>query len=235
MSAAVVYWLLANPQAPRVTTTSNPALIIAINPGTTTTRCAAYALGDSGVSAVAEETLEHADSELARFDGIPAQLDYRLERVAAFAGRALAQTPGAAVVACAGRGGMLTPVPPGTIRVNEALVEFALHTPVYQHASNLGAPLAHALASRYRCPAFVADPVSVDQMTDVARITGSPDFKRFSFVHALNIRATARKAASALDAHVDSLRLVIAHLGAVVDFVAGSIRRAPNWASRLGL
>ncbi len=198
-------------------------LVIAINPGTTTTRCAAYLRPADKVSELLATTFEHDDAALARFAGIAEQFEYRLERVRAFARELLAGRPDIRLVACAGRGGMLTPVPAGVIQVNEALVRFSLETPVYQHASNLGAPLAFALAEGSGCPAYIADPVSVDELVPEARLSGAPDFPRFSFVHALNIRATARKVAATLGQSLDTINLVVAHLGA--GFSIAAMRR----------
>lgn len=189
-------------------------LIITVNPGATTTRCAIYETSNGSVAGIAEEVIEHGDGELARFDAISKQLEYRYRLVFEFVRQHINDDNRAALVACAGRGGMLTPVPPGVIKVNDDLVRFSLETPVYEHASNLGAPLAHRLAGVYGVDAFIADPVGVDEFTDIARISGSPEFHRFSFVHALNIRSTARRLAQHLKKTVADLRLVTAHLGA---------------------
>lgn len=187
-------------------------LILAINPGTTTTRCALYAVTDGGLSVAAERVLEHDEAEMAGFATIADQLEYRTACVTGFLEPAM--RGGDRLAACGGRGGMLTPVPAGVIEVNAELVDFALHRPVHHHASNLGAPLAHAIALRHGVRAFVVDPVSVDQLPPVARITGCPEIPRFSFVHALNIRACARKLAAERGTRFEDLRLVVAHLGA---------------------
>lgn len=184
--------------------------ILAINPGTTTTRCALFAPRGGAMEPLAEETFEHDEAEIAQFSSIAAQLDFRAAQVAAF----LDWHPDVRVVACAGRGGMLTPVPAGVIEVSGALVDFALHRPVYQHASNLGAPLAHRIASVQGARAFIVDPVSVDELAPVARVSGFAEIPRFSFVHALNIRACGRRLASDLGKPFDELRAVVAHLGA---------------------
>ncbi len=185
--------------------------ILSINPGTTTTRCALYALQGDGLSLITEDTLDHDEAQIARFATIPDQFDYRLSCVRSFLERALGDHR---LVACAGRGGMLTPVPAGVIAVNADLVDFALNRPVYAHASNLGAPLAHAVGRAHNAPAFVVDPVSVDELSPVARISGCEDLPRFSFVHALNIRACGRRLAADLGKPFDALRTVVAHLGA---------------------
>ena len=187
-------------------------LILAINPGSTTTRCALFELFPEGLQAVAEQTLEHDEGQMASFASIAAQLPYRADCVASFLSSEMQE--GDRLVACAGRGGMLTPVPPGVIEVNAELVEFVLHSPTYHHASNLGAPLADKIARQHGARAFVADPVSVDELPPVARVTGCPDLPRFSFVHALNIRACGRKLAASKGKTLEDVRAVFAHLGA---------------------
>lgn len=185
--------------------------ILSVNPGTTTTRCALYAVEGQALTLLAEETLEHDETQMAGFATIPDQFDYRLACVHAFLDRKLGKRR---LVACAGRGGMLSPVPAGVIAVNAALVDFALNRPVYAHASNLGAPLAHAVAEPRKVPAFIVDPVSVDELAPVARLSGIEEIPRFSFVHALNIRACGRRLSVDLDKPFERLRAVIAHLGA---------------------
>lgn len=109
-------------------------LIITVNPGATTTRCAIYEINNDFVSCTAEEVIEHSDSEIARFEAISAQFEYRYRLVLDFVRRHINDDNMSGLVACAGRGGMLTPVPPGVIRINDELVRFSLETPVYEHA-----------------------------------------------------------------------------------------------------
>jgi len=192
-------------------------LILTINPGTTTTRLGLFAAQGETVTPVREETLEHDETVMAGFPNIAAQLPFRAEAIAAW----LARQPGPLrLVAVAGRGGMLTPVPAGVIAVNPDLVDLALHRPVHHHASNLGAPLALRLAEGAGCPAYVVDPVSVDELPPVARVSGCPDLPRFSFVHALNVRACGRQLAAELGKPFDSLNAVVAHLGAGISVAA---------------
>jgi butyrate kinase len=185
--------------------------ILSINPGTTTTRCALYAWTKGDLTPISEATLDHDEVQMARFQSIPEQLHFRARCVATFLEGIKVPFK---LIACAGRGGMLTPVPAGVIRVDRDLVNFALYSPLHQHASNLGAPLADAIATAHGVPAFVVDPVSVDQFAKVARISGVPELPRFSFGHALNIRACGRRLARDLDKPFDDLRSVVAHLGA---------------------
>lgn len=154
---------------------------------------------------------------MAQFETIGAQLDFRTIAIRQFLDGLSGDVQLAAV---SGRGGMLSPVAPGVIAVDDGLVEFALHTPVYHHASNLGAPLAQRIAIQYDCPAFVVDPVSVDELPPVARVSGCPDIPRFSFVHALNVRACGRRLAADLGKSFEQLDAVVAHMGAGISIVA---------------
>ncbi len=187
-------------------------LIFTINPGATSTKCALYEVTEAGLCGRHEQAVEHPDALLAQFSSIAAQLDYRYELVNRFLAARMEDTD--TLIGCAGRGGMLTPVPSGAIRVNQQLVDFSLNSPVYQHASNLGAPLAYRVAQQHGVDAYIVDPVSVDEFLPVARLSGHPEFERFSFVHALNTRATARKLAGQLAKPFEQLNCVVAHLGA---------------------
>ena len=205
-------------------------VILTINPGTTTTRIGLFAPDGPEVVPVVEQTIEHDEAVMARFGGIADQLPYRAAAIAGF----LAAVPGrVGLVAVAGRGGMLTPVPAGVIAVNEALVDFALHSPVHQHASNLGAPLASRIAAAAGCPAFVVDPVSVDELPPVARVSGCPELPRFSFVHALNVRACGRRLAAELGRPFDCLDAVVAHMGAGISIAALKAGRIVESSNRM--
>ncbi|MGI6727265.1 MAG: butyrate kinase [Anaerovoracaceae bacterium] len=186
-------------------------LIFSVNPGSTSTKCSIFKIDGEKVVCLAEENIEHSEEEIKRFNSISDQIDFREEEVRKFIKKHKPEN--GEIVACAGRGGMYTPVPSGPIKVNEELVDFCLNRPVYFHASNLGAPLAFRIAKTYNADAFVADPVAVDELAPVARISGSPDFPRFSFVHALNIRASVRKLAKQLNKDFKDMRCVVAHLG----------------------
>ena len=188
------------------------SIIFTVNPGATSTKCALYQVLDEGIKEITSETIDHPDRIIAQFENISDQIELREKLVRKFINISL--LPKSKIIACAGRGGMLTPVPSGAIKVNEELVDFSLNRPVYQHASNLGAPLAYRIAQTYKVDAFVVDPVSVDELTPIARISGSPDFPRFSFVHSLNIRATVRKLSEKLGKKFKEMRCVVAHLGA---------------------
>jgi len=186
-------------------------IIFTVNPGSTSTKCALSSFLGNRIETIIEKTIEHHEKELRQFSNICDQVDYREKLVWDFITKYLPKNED--IIACAGRGGMLTPVPSGAIKVNEKLVEFSLYNPVYQHASNLGAPLAYRIARHYKVSAFIVDPVSVDEFSPIARISGCPDFPRFSFVHALNIRAMVHKFAEEVKKDFSTINCVVAHLG----------------------
>jgi butyrate kinase len=205
-------------------------LVLTINPGTTTTRLGLFEARGGAVAPVLERTIEHDEAVMAGFATIADQLDFRAAAIL----DVLAAVPGGvALAAVAGRGGMLSPVPAGVIAIDAGLVDFALHTPVYHHASNLGAPLAARVAAAHGCPAFVVDPVSVDELPPVARVSGCPDLPRFSFVHALNVRACGRRLAASLGKPFAALDAVVAHLGAGISVAALKAGRIVESSNRM--
>jgi butyrate kinase len=112
-----------------------------------------------------------------------------------------------------GRGGLLHPLSGGVYEINEQMLGDLESARYGEHASNLGALLAFDLAASRGCPAYIADPVVVDEMDELARITGLPEFKRKSIFHALNQRIAAREAARQLGTHYEACTLIVAHLG----------------------
>jgi butyrate kinase len=189
-------------------------LVLCINPGAGSTKLALW----RGAAREREARLEHPEL-LARpaartWDELPA----RGAAVEAFLAEA-GVGPGA-LGAVVGRGGLLPPVPAGTFLVDAAMLDDLERAERGEHASNLGAPLARAVADAHGCPAFVVDPVAVDELEPVARITGLPGVERRSFTHALNIRAVARRHAAAVGRPLAALRLVVAHLGTGISLAA---------------
>lgn len=110
-------------------------------------------------------------------------------------------------------GGILPPMKSGAYRVNRAMVDRLLNRPAAPHASNLGAPIALALAEPLGIPSFIYDPVSVDELNDLARISGHPDLPRRSQFHALNSRAMAMKAAAGMGVAYGEGHFIVAHIG----------------------
>ncbi len=195
---------------------SRRPLILALNPGSTSTKLGLFADG----AAILEHTATHGDGALARFGGRPIleQLEFRLEAV-----RDALSDHGASprdLDAVVGRGGLLRPLASGTYRVTDAMLEELRRAERGEHASNLGALLARRLADEAGCPAFIVDPVSVDEWDDVARISGLAGLDRVCLSHALNTKAVAKRHAAEIERPYDELRLVVAHLGSGVSVSA---------------
>lgn len=188
---------------------TEPLRILAVNPGSTSTKLAVY---EDGAAAV-ETSVEHADGALRAFRDRPIldQLPLRLEAVrSALDGARVALAGLAAVV---GRGGLLRPLAGGTYRVSDAMLADLRAARRGEHASNLGAFLAVELAEPAGCPAFIVDPVSVDEWDDVARLSGLEGLDRECLSHALNTKAVAKRFAAETGRVYASLRLVVVHLG----------------------
>jgi butyrate kinase len=182
--------------------------ILAINPGSSSTKFGLFC--DSEPALV--RNLQHSKAELAACGpDILSQLQLRLQCVEdelEASGLRLDR-----LVAVVGRGGLLRPVSGGTYHVNEEMLDELRRAERGQHAANLGAFLAHSIACRVRIPAYVVDPVSVDEWVKVARFSGCKQLPRPCLSHALNSKAIARRYASEVGQSYEDLRLVVAHLG----------------------
>ncbi len=179
--------------------TAEPILVI--NPGSTGTKIALF----RGETLVAEEAAAAPAGDGPLWD----QFDGRLAAVRSF----LASQGNVALAAVVARGGLIRPVPSGTIRVTAAMLVDARAGYQGEHASNLGCALADAVAAPRGIPAFIVDPVAVDEMTPLARYAGLPLLERRCLSHALNIHAAARKACEQIGKELAASRWLIAHLG----------------------
>lgn len=182
--------------------------VLAINPGSTSTKIAIF----DEVKQVYVKNIKHSNDELAPFKGISAQLNFRLELIR----RELQHfdLPLDRILAIVGRGGLIKPVPSGVIEVNDALRRDLLNPPLGEHASNLGGLIAHELLTDFPAArAFIVDPVVVDEMDDVARVSGHPLFERKSIFHPLNQKAVARMHAQTYNSEYESMNLIVAHMG----------------------
>lgn len=122
--------------------------------------------------------------------------------------------------AVVGRGGLLPPLQSGTYAVNQAMLDDLHAARRGQHASNMGGIIAHAIAARAGCPAFIVDPVSVDELIPEARISGFAGIERESLSHALNSKAVAKRYARECGRPYEQLNLVVAHLGSGISVSA---------------
>ncbi|BBB90551.1 MAG TPA: butyrate kinase [Methylomusa anaerophila] len=184
-----------------------PYKILAINPGSTSTKIGLY----HGTTEIFARNINHSAEDIAKIPDITDQLEYRLEKINAFmAAQDVKATDLAAVV---GRGGLLKPMASGTYRVNTAMLNDLKNRRYGVHASNLGAILADLIARQGSCLSYIVDPVVVDELAPVARWTGRPELERKSIFHALNQKAVAKKYAKSLNRSYGELNLIVAHLG----------------------
>lgn len=188
--------------------------ILAINPGSTSTKVALYADKQMMIS----ETLNHPVSEIQQYERVQDQFEFRRNVILEFLNENGISLE--SLDAVVGRGGLLPPVKSGAYRVNEAMVDRLKNRPVVEHASNLGALIAYEIAIKTGIPAFIYDSVAVDEMADVARVSGLPEIERSSFSHALNARAMAHKVAEKAGKRYDEMNLIVAHLGGGISVTA---------------
>lgn len=193
--------------------------ILVINPGSTSTKIAVY----EDERALLLRNIRHSSEELARFDQITDQLEFRRDLVV----RELKQMDIPMYFdAIIGRGGLSRPVSSGVYEVNEQMCRDT-YKAIRRHACNLGCMIAYGLAQGIPgCRAYIADPGVVDELEDVARISGSPLMPRMAIWHALNQRAVARRHAQETGVHYEDLNLIVCHMGGGISVAAHRKGRA---------
>ena len=181
---------------------------MSINPGGSSTKVALY----EDTQALIVEVIRYSQEELSPFKKTIDQLDYRKELVLKFLERNNIKVEELSAVV--GRGGPFKSLPSGTYYVNQRMLEDVKSGNVQaDHVSNLGCLIASGLVKGTEVPAFIVDPVSVDEFPPIARISGLPELPRKSLSHALNIKMVARKAAFKLGKKYEELNLIAVHLG----------------------
>lgn len=187
--------------------------ILTINPGSTSTKVAIF----EGNNNKAQKNLSHSTEELDKFERIADQYEYRLKIILNWLEEEGIDL--ASLAAVAGRGGILNPIPGGTFKVTQSMVDDLKAAPRGEHASNLGAMLAKGIAEKSGVPSFIVDPVAVDEFEDIARISGVPEIPRRSLSHALNIKAVAYRVAKEAGKKITDLNLIMVHLGGGISIV----------------
>lgn len=183
-------------------------LILVINPGSTSTKFAVFEEDNM----IFEKNIRHLPEEIASFEKIADQFHFRKNQIMnELVERKIDMDRIAAVI---GRGGLIKPIESGVYRVNERLKEDLEKGILGQHACNLGGLIADDITSTLpNASAFVVDPVVVDELQPVARISGHPEIERISIFHALNHKAVARSYASSINRNYEDMNLIIAHMG----------------------
>lgn len=183
--------------------------ILAINPGSTSTKFAIY----DEMMLLIEKTVRHSVDELSQYPKVLDQGEFRRDLII----RAInnENIPIKSINAVVGRGGLLKPIPGGVYKVNQALIDDLHKEYLGEHASNLGGILAFEIAQMIgpEIESFIVDPVVVDEMHELARLSGHPELPRISIFHALNQKAVARRYARDIGKKYSDLNLIVAHLG----------------------
>jgi len=192
-------------------------LILAINPGSTSTK---FALFEED-RLIFEKNLSHSVEETSGFIRITDQLAFRKDLIM----NELKERKSdfSKIAAVVGRGGLVKPIESGVYRVNELMKNDLREGLRGEHASNLGALIAADIASMLPgALAFIVDPVVVDELHDEARLSGHPEIPRLSIFHALNQKAVARTFAASVNKKYEELDLIIAHMGGGISVGAHS-------------
>ena len=182
-------------------------LVLVINTGSTSTKVALF----RGPRCICEETVRHPVETLRRFRRLVDQAPMREAAVLGVLEGQGAEPSDLDAVAC--RGGLLRPLPSGTYRVDEPMLDDLRRARYGTHASNLSAIIGAPIAARAGAPAFIVDPVVVDELCDEARYSGVPEIERRSIWHALNQKAVARRVAGKLGKRYEDAGLIVVHLG----------------------
>lgn len=184
--------------------------ILAINPGSTSTKIAVY----ENLSPIFVETIRHNVEDLEVFSSITDQYNFRKDFIiSAIEQNGISINDLDLIV---GRGGLLKPISGGVYEVNDQMIQDLIIGIQGEHASNLGGILAKEISNSItskKVPAFIVDPVVVDEMDDIARYSGRPELPRISIFHALNQKAVARRFAKEQNKGYNELNLIVAHLG----------------------
>ena len=181
--------------------------ILAINPGNTSTKIGLF----EGNKLINQEAIRHNKNDLEVFLNILDQLKFRSKAIGDFLGNNNIHSSD--IDHFIGRGGLLKPLESGLYMVNEEMIRDLKSAKYGEHSSNLGALIAQRIATKYGKKAYILDPICVDELEPVARITGHPEIHKVSVFHALNQKSVARRASKKIGKQYGDLNLIIAHLG----------------------
>ncbi|MGC8926644.1 MAG: butyrate kinase [Myxococcota bacterium] len=191
-----------------------PVFILAINPGNTSTKIGVF----ENTKPIIIKNISHSDEELKRFKSIAEQKDFRISCILSEIEK---EDFDIKTLNCVvGRGGLLKAVESGTYIVNENMLSDLRKAERGEHASNLGGIIAYEIATKYHIPSYIVDPVAVDEMEDIARISGFVEIERESLLHALNTKAVAKRYSAMVSKRYEDLRLIVAHLGSGISISA---------------
>ena len=190
--------------------------VLAINPGSTSTKIAVF----DDAEPVFIETLRHDSKKIAEFDGIIEQYEFRKELVLNALNENNVKL--SSIEAVVGRGGLVKSISSGTYEINDEMLKDLKDPTLWGriHASNLGAFISKSIADETGVPAFIVDPVTVDEFEDIARISGCPEIERQSLLHALNLRYCGINIANQIDKKFTDVNLIGVHMGGGISVAA---------------
>lgn len=201
--------------------------ILTINPGSTSTKIAVFDNEDL----IFEKTLRHSSQEISKYKKVSDQFEFRknvIEEALIEGGISLSD-----LSAIVGRGGLLRPIEGGTYSVNEPMLDDLRVGILGEHASNLGGIIAKEMADKVGIPSYIVDPVVVDELNDVARISGISELNRKSIFHALNQKAIARRASKELNKDYKDCNFIVVHMGGGISVGAHEKGRVIDVANAL--
>jgi len=188
--------------------------MLIINPGSTSTKIAIY----ENTASVFEKKLSHGTDEINAYSKIADQFGFRKNVIMDAINEAGIDM--ASVDAVVSRGGLTRPIESGVYEINDVMLQELRSGNFGEHASNLGPMLAFDIAKQCNIPCYTADPVVVDELQDMARLSGIPQVERGSIFHALNQKAVSRRAAKAMGKKYEDYNFVVAHLGGGISVAA---------------
>ncbi len=189
-------------------------IIIVINPGSTSTKTALF----RGNEKIAQENVTHPSDQLAKFDNVAEQFELRMTQIDQWLeSQKIGEKK---VVAIAGRGAPVKPLEGGVYNINQKLLDDLKNARYSNHASNLGAIIADFLGRRYNVPAVIVDPITIDNFTLLARISGLPEIERKCRSHALNIKEVCRRESEKRGKTLEQCRYIAVHMGGGVSVAA---------------
>lgn len=188
--------------------------ILVVNPGSTSTKLGLF----ENEKQVAEKKINHSAEDIAKFNAILDQVEFRRQAMDTFLQET--NTKPSELAAVVGRGGLLKPLPSGTYKVTEQILNDLKASKYGEHASNMGALLANSYSKDYGIPAFIVDPPIVDELQKIARYTGIKEIPRRSIWHALNIMAVVRQTCKNEGFAIDQDNFVVAHIGGGISIAA---------------
>lgn len=189
-------------------------VIIVVNPGSTSTKMALF----RGKECTAEEAVIHPSDELAGFENVADQFDLRMNGIDRWLKEQ--DIDGKKVVAVAGRGAPMRPLESGIYGINKKMLDDLKNMRYSNHASNLGPIIADHLGRKYNVPAIIVDPVTIDDFTDLARVSGLPEIERKCRSHALNLREVCRREAMKLGKTLNTCNFIGVHMGGGISVAA---------------